>query len=108
AINDGLLTLSSDGQSLALVGYAAAVGTSGPENTSSTTPRVIGRVDATGNVNTSTLITDGYSGGEVPAAISLDGNAFYTSGFQSSGGGVRLVALGSPGSSLGISSTFNN
>ncbi len=110
AINDGMLTESADSQHLTLIGYDATIGTSKPEGTpTSTTPRIVGLINANGTVNTSTEITDGYSTGEVPASYTLDGSSFYVSGFGSgAAGGVRLVPLGSPGSSTSISTTFTN
>jgi hypothetical protein len=73
AASEGLLSLSQDGRYLALVGYDAAVGASGVK---STTARTIARVDASGNVDTT---TSGLLGGNDNArgVSTKDGSAFW-------------------------------
>jgi len=61
--------------------------------------RTLGRVDAQGNVNTTTVMTDAYSGDNIRSAVSLDGQQFWTSGniagnAQNPTGGVRYAELG--------------
>ncbi len=84
ATSEGLLTLSSNGQYLVLAGYDAAVGTAGVANTASAAVnRVIGRVDAAATIDTTTALTDAYSGtagtaGNPRGAVSTDGMNFWT------------------------------
>ncbi len=86
ATPSGVLTLSQDGRFLTFTGYGANL----PNNTGtnlkgSQFPRVVGRVDINGNVDTSTALID-YAGANAsssglrstPAgAISTDGSHFY-------------------------------
>jgi hypothetical protein len=72
ASSEGLLTLSSDGRYLFLTGYAANIG--GTASLSGTTgiaiPRTVGRVDASGNIDTSTALTD-FATGNNPRSAEL-------------------------------------
>src|SRR6202042_1138293 len=64
ATSEGALALSADGRYVTLAGYDAAVGTAGvATSTSATVNRVVGRVDAAGDVDTSTRINALISGG---------------------------------------------
>src|SRR5262249_6557955 len=71
---------------------------------SSTTPRVIGRVDASGNVDTSTALTDFASANNPRGVASMDGTAFWVGG---AAGGVRYATLGST-TSTQLSATVTN
>jgi len=55
---------------------------------------VIARIDLNTNVDTSTGLTDSYSGNNIRGVASVDGNTFYVSGTASTGGGVRTTSLG--------------
>ena len=114
--SEGALRRSADGQYLTLAGYnqsqpTALITASAP--TSATDPatgqgakfapsvvnRTLGRVDALGNVNTATALTDAYSGDNLRSAVSSNGNQFWTSGnisgsSQNATGGVRYATLG--------------
>jgi hypothetical protein len=63
--------------------------------------RTLGRVDALGNVNTTTALNNAYSGDNIRAAVSFDGSQFWTAGNRDGGsatqitGGVRHATLGS-------------
>ena len=112
AISEGSLNLSVDGRYIVLTGYDAAEGTS--SISSSTLNRVIARVDAFGTINTTTnfLATSGnaYSANNIRSAASVDGSAFWASGFGNSNtGGVRYITLGS-NNSVGtqVSTTTTN
>ncbi len=86
---EGFLTRSADGRYLVLPGYVAGLGTSGL--TTSSVPRVVGRIDADGNVDTSTALTD-WSGGNRPQSVaSTNGTALWVSG---AAGGVRSTTFG--------------
>ncbi|MCA1602908.1 MAG: lamin tail domain-containing protein [Acidobacteria bacterium] len=102
---EGFLTLTSNGQYLAVPGYDAALGTVGVAGTTSATVnRVVGRVDSSGTIDTTTAISDAFSGGN-PRGATGDGTNFWVVGSNS---GVRLVTLGSAGASTSISTTNNN
>lgn len=97
ATSAGALALSSDGHYLTLGGYDAAPGTANVA--SSSVSRVVARVDGNGGVDTSTTITDAFSGNNVRAAVTDDGSRFWVVGANS---GVRLSTLGSSGTSTQI------
>jgi hypothetical protein len=96
---------SVDGRYLTCIGYDAPVGTAAVNMTSaSTNPRIVARVDASGSVDTSTALTDAFSGQVSPAfsadprsAVSTDGNDLWlsSSGGLGSSGGVRYTTFGS-------------
>ena len=109
ATNEGFLTLSSDGQYLALTGYDAALGTVGVASTiSSAVQRVIGRVDATGAINTTTVFAgtagNSFSGGGPRSVVSDAGTNFWAVGSVS---GVQYITLGAT-SSTQVSNTATN
>jgi len=92
ATSEGALALSADGSYLTLAGYDAAPATASV-STSATAAvnRVVGRVDGAGTVDTSTAMTDGFSGTNVRGAVSDDGTRFWVTG----GSGIRHAdALG--------------
>jgi len=102
------LTRSSDGKYLFLAGYDAAVGTAGVVTTASATNgRVIARVSADGTIDTSTALSDAYSGNNIRSIVSNDGINFWTAGTASTGGGVRYTTFGST-TSTQLSSTITN
>jgi hypothetical protein len=80
ANTEGHLALSADGKYVTLGGYATAPGL-GNVNTSTTTNvmRVIGRIDAAGNIDTSTKL-NALSGSNIRGASSFDGTSFWASG----------------------------
>lgn len=114
--SSGHLSRSTDGQYLLLGGYAAVPGTEDLRATSAgTIPRVIGRIRLSdGNVDTSTGLTDAYSGGTTNAdfrsVVSTDGTKFWTFGTGSSSGvsGARYVASVGVSTSTQLSSTPTN
>ncbi|MBD2720663.1 IPT/TIG domain-containing protein [Hymenobacter armeniacus] len=94
--SDALLTRSVNGAYLVLTGYDAAVGTASLSGTASAANnRVIGRIAADGTFDTSTRLSDGFSGGNIRSAATVDGTTFYAVG---STGGVRYAPLGNPAS----------
>lgn len=99
---NGRLMRSLDGRYVTLGGVAAPVGTASVEGTSTATfPRVIGRVDALRNVDTSTTTTS-YSAGFIATVLSTDGTKFWLGGRL---GGVMYVdGLGASGAATKISS----
>jgi hypothetical protein len=87
--SEGLSNRSADGRYITLIGYDTPVGQSfvtstqpGPRNQANNTfPRTIARIDANGNVDTSTAISNVGALPSVPFdptdAVSLDGNQFW-------------------------------
>lgn len=94
--SEGLLNRSADGRYLLLTGYSADLGTAAPSN-AQTLSRVVGRVDAAGAINTSTLINYGFGGNNIRGAISSNGTDIYVGGSASdpSVGGIFYTTLGS-------------
>ncbi len=91
ATSEGFLSLSANGQYLINVGYGAVPGTTGV--VASSAVRVIARTDMSGNVDTSTALTDAYTANNLRSATSDDGTQFWTAGTASgTAGGVRYVA----------------
>jgi hypothetical protein len=99
--SDAVLTRSANGACLVLTGYDAAPGTPAvAATTAGTNNRIIGRVAADGTVNTSTRISDAFSGNNIRSAATADGLNFYAVG---SGSGVRYLALGNTGPTTALS-----
>ncbi len=107
---EGILQGSSNGQYLLLAGYRKNAGQADPSvDASTTTNRVVGRVDLNANVDTSTALTDAYSSKSVRGASSDDGTRFWTSGEPTNpSGGLRYAgSLGATTSTL-LGSYSNN
>jgi hypothetical protein len=104
--SEGALAMSPHGKYLTLGGYDAAPGTASiASSASATTPRVVARIDAAGNIDTTTTITDSFSGNNIRGAVTDDtGSQFWASGPS---GGVRFVTLGGTTSTL-ISTGLTN
>ena len=105
ATSEGLMTLSADGRYLVLGGYDAAIPTTGLSGTTgATVPRVVARVDSSGNIDSSTALTDWSSGNNPRGVASADGSGFWVTGGT---GGVRYSSLGGT-TSVQVSSTVLN
>src|ERR1043165_9989228 len=102
ATTEGFLSRSEDGRYLVVPGYSAALGTT--VTTSTTVPRVIGRVDGNANIDTSTSYVDASSAGNIRSATSVDGSRFWTSGSTQ---GPRTIAFGATSATV-ISTTNTN
>lgn len=103
--SEATLSRSVDGRYLALAGYDATPGTLNVP--AAAVARVVARVDATGGIDTQTLITDGYGGSNIRSATTVDGTAFWTGG-TGSGGGTRYVGFHSTGTSTQVSTSVTN
>ena len=102
ATSEGALALSADGRYLSLGGFDADPGTlTVASTTAAATNRVVARVDGDGVVDSSTAISDAFSGADIRGAVTDDGNRFWAVGGN---GGVRLAPLGSPGTTTQINS----
>ena len=112
ATSAGFMSRSTDGKYLAMPGYNSSVGATNPATTAGI-DRVIGRVDTSGNVDTSTKFTqtDGYNGNNFRSIASIDGSVFWTGGTGSgTSGGIRTIAFGSTasGNITPVSTTVTN
>jgi hypothetical protein len=105
ALSEGALSLSVDGHTLALAGYAVA-----PGSATAGATRVAGRIDAMGVVNTTTrLPAAAFAANSVRAATSVDGTTFWVSGTSTgTGGGIWFAALGAAGTGTQILGTPDN
>lgn len=97
ATSEGLLTRSEDRRFLLLTGYGRAIGGAGSlaSTSGAVVPRVVGRVDASGVIDTSTALADFASGNNPRSAASSDGKSLWVAG---GAGGVRHAALGASSS----------
>ena len=95
ATSEGFLSRSTNCHYLILVGYITDTGKVSVAS-SSDVGRVVGRVDALGNINTTTQFPAGgsYSGNNIRSACSVDGSAFWTAGPKASTAGVGYAAIG--------------
>ena len=106
ATSEGGLTLSADSRYLIATGYDAAPGTAGlSSSAAASVPRTIARVDADGDVDSSTALTDFADGNNPRSAVSQDGSEFWVGG---AAGGVRYAALGASTSTSLVSSSYKN
>ncbi|MFN0075854.1 MAG: esterase-like activity of phytase family protein [Prosthecobacter sp.] len=107
ASGDGILTRSVDGRYVIATGYdAAAPFTSLTSTAASTVNRVIGRVDASATVDTTTAIADAAFADNQRGAASINGTAFWTSGGATSG--VRYVSSLGGTTSTQLSTTITD
>jgi hypothetical protein len=106
ATAEGLLTRSTDGRFIVLTGYDADLGgtVSLPGTASATTPRTIARLDAAGNVDTTTALTDAASGSNPRSVASPNGLDLW---FTGAAGGVRYALFGAT-TSVQLSTTVVN
>ncbi|HUI04022.1 MAG TPA: hypothetical protein VLZ77_10800 [Acidimicrobiales bacterium] len=106
ASSEGELTLSADGRFLMATGYDTSVGTTGVSASSaSSVPRTVARVDAAGDVDTTTALDDFADGNNPRSASSSDGTDIWVGG---AAGGVRHTTLGASNSTQITSSADKN
>ena len=96
ATSDGSLSLSNDGRYLVLAGYNAAPGTPGVAGTTSATAnRLVARLGAALDVDTSTLLGDvPFSANNARGATSNDGLEFWAGGAGGGTAGVWYIPYG--------------
>jgi hypothetical protein len=95
---DGALSLSADGRYATMLGYGAPPGT--PSISGSAAPpvsRIVGRIDADDNVDTSTVLTTAFNGNNARSAVSVDGSAFWVGGASNTSGGIHYITFGTTG-----------
>ncbi len=93
------LAVSSDGNYVTLAGYDAAPGTASVSATeSSAINRIVARVDAAGNVDTTTRLNSAFTASSVGGAVTVDGSTFWVSGSGTTGfGGVWYLPRATTG-----------
>src|SRR5205814_6026481 len=90
---------------IVLTGYDTFIGSANPPSLqSSTTNRVIGRVDASGNIDTSTGLNSAFNTGNPRGVASDAGTNFWAVGSNT---GVVFATLGSSASTI-VSTTQTN
>jgi hypothetical protein len=94
ASSEGQLTLSGNGQYLVLAGYNVAAGTAGVAS-STTIPRGIATVDASGNYSLIATTTTFYNGNNIRGGTS-DGNGNFWGAGPASSGGTVYLGTGTP------------
>jgi hypothetical protein len=95
-MGDGALSTSIDGHYVALAGYATPPVNVDPVVTGY--PRVVARVDSSGNANTSTVLTtSAFVQEPVRSVVTVDGSSFWVGGLDMSSGGVWYIPLGANG-----------
>ena len=108
ATSEGALSLSGDGQFLTFAGYDSVPGVASIASSATTgsTPvaRVLGRVDALGNLDTSTTTTS-FSTNNIRSVTSTNGTDLWAVGGNS---GVVFNSLGGLGAGTVVSTTVTN
>jgi hypothetical protein len=104
ASSEGSLARSVDAHFVTLVGYATPPGTAAVNGTmSSVVNRVVARIDASGTVDTTTLLSAAFSANNPRSAVTVDGSAFWIAGAGGTGvGGVWYAPLGAGASATQI------
>lgn len=96
-VTEGYLTLSRNGRQLVLAGYDADTGTAAVSTSAGTSiKRTIAVVDMDGTINTSTALSDAFSGTVIRSAVA-DSNRLWMAGGN---GGIRYATLGATSSLL--------
>ncbi|MDR3705450.1 MAG: T9SS type A sorting domain-containing protein [Paludibacteraceae bacterium] len=105
ATSEGALSLSANGKYLVFGGYDADSATTGVASTASATVnRVVARVDASGDINATTALTDFSTANNIRSVTSVDGSAFWLSGGAT---GIAYATLGAT-TSTQLNSTLTN
>src|ERR1041385_3031396 len=102
ATTEGFLTRAEDGRYLVVPGYDAALGAT--VTSSTTVPRVIGRVDGSGVLDAGTSDVETSGAGNIRSACSVDGTRYWSS---SSSQGQRTIVHGATTATV-ISTTNTN
>ncbi|WP_170113308.1 Calx-beta domain-containing protein [Ahniella affigens] len=108
--SEGMLTRSTDDRYLVLTGYDAAPGTASVAGTTAAaTNRIIGRVDATGSVDTTTGLNSAFNTSNIRSAATADGSGIWAGGTGASGtGGIWYQTFGVIGAGTQVSTTVTN
>jgi hypothetical protein len=109
--SEGLIDRSADGRFLAVTGYDAAPGTTGPNGLSLTASdptqvgRVVGLVDANGTVDTTTVLNGTDTAQIIRSATTTNGERLWATGGN---GGIVTTSRGSSSVSTVAGSTDSN
>ncbi|MFO1029632.1 MAG: hypothetical protein U1F60_01005 [Planctomycetota bacterium] len=100
---ESAISQSVDGRYFVVTGYGAVPGTPNvASSASAVVPRVVARIGIDGSVDTSTGLSDAYSGGALTSAATVDGTEYWMVGSHASGlagtGGVRHAQQGAQSS----------
>jgi hypothetical protein len=107
ATSECQLSRSADGRYLLLGGYDAAIGTASVVSTASASnARVVARIDMLDSIDTSTALSDAFTGNNVRSVCSTNGVDLWLGG-TSSTGGVRYATLGASSSTSLVASPTN-
>ena len=106
ATSEGSITRSADGRYLIVTGYAD-ISTMGSlvDTSAATIPRVVGVIDAAGQIDTSTALSDFADENNPRSAASVDGGSFWVAGGD---GGVRHVMMRGATSSEQLTTELHN
>ena len=91
ASSEGFINRSGDGRYIIATGYASTGGSSIANSTAAANARVIARIDASGNVDSTTRLSNYSSANNPRSAWSADGSSFYGVGGT---GGIVYANLG--------------
>jgi hypothetical protein len=106
SFSEGFMSRSTDGRYLVFAGYnITAGGTLG-----STVPRVVGRLDGSGNFTATTTLSSGIFNTSIRSAATVDGNAYWVagSGTTNTNGGIHYVVHNAMGTSRQVLSAPPN
>jgi len=104
AASEGGLTLSANGQFLVFAGYNVAAGTAGVAGAASTSvPRGIGTLDASGSYSLAATTASFYSGNNIRGGTS-DGNGNFWGAGPAATGGTVYLGTGAPAQISGSNS----
>ncbi|MGA2496928.1 MAG: hypothetical protein ABSH20_04270 [Tepidisphaeraceae bacterium] len=106
ATSEGMLTLSADGRYVSFTGYESLSAGAGSlaSSLAADNNRVVGLIDAHGNIDTTTALSDFADGNNPRSAVTSDGTDIWVSG---AAGGVRYTTLGAS-TSVQLSSSISN
>jgi len=102
ASSEGLLSLSTNGQYLLLTGYAETLGVDAGSLSGSSVPRVVGRISASGQIDTSTSPSNFATGNNPRSVASPDGVNLWLGGASN---GVEYTTFGSTGAATLVGET---
>ncbi len=110
ATSEGHLNMTPDGSALVFQGYDSGTGVASiASTTSAVANRVVARIGMDLSIDSTTSLTDAYSGNNIRSAV-MDGANVYTAGpsIAGGGGGVRNALFGATGTTTDVSATSFN
>lgn len=109
ATSEGCLAISSDGRFVTLAGYLAAPGVGSIAMTASASvPRVVARINTAFAIDVSTRTSNGFDGGNIRSAVTVDGTQLWMGGNGTAGvNGVLVEPFGATSSTQVVSTPDN-